>query len=88
MRCKICGKKIKWDKSKLYMVRIVPSTIQVIAGGSTKVFDAMDCERCGAQNLINVRETNVVHASKNDLTGNDIEQIFIDEDIDLKEDKK
>ena len=81
MRCKICGKRIKWDKSKLYMVKIVPSTIQIIAGGRTAVYDAMDCERCGAQNLINVRETNVIHASKNDLTGNHSEQIFIDEDI-------
>lgn len=79
MRCKICGKRIKWDKSKLYMVKVIPSAMQVIAGGSTKTFDAMDCERCGSQNLINVRETNIVHNYESKLTGNNIEQFYVDE---------
>lgn len=79
MRCKICGKRIKWDKSKLYMVKVTPSAMQVIAGGSTKVYDAMDCERCGSQNLINIRETNIVNNPESKLAGNNIEQFCVDE---------
>lgn len=77
MRCKICRKRIKWDKSKLYRVKITPSTLQMVAGARSTIYDAIDCERCGIQNIISVRET--------ELVGNDIEQVCADEMSDERE---
>jgi len=71
MRCKICGKRIKWDKSKLYRVKITPSTLQMVAGVRSTIYDAIDCERCGIQNIISVRET--------ELVGNNIKQDCVEE---------
>lgn len=76
MRCKICGKRIKWDKSKLYRVKITPSTLQMVAGARSTIYDAIDCERCGIQNIISVRETQLVET---ELAGNNIEQVCVDE---------
>ena len=74
--------KIKWDKSKLYRVKITPSTLQMFAGAKSTIYDAIDCERCGIQNIISVRETELVET---ELRGNNIEKVYIDEMLDKGE---
>ena len=86
MKCKICGKRIKWDKSKMYRVKIArpQSSItfhDLVFGSNTNVYDAIDCERCGVQKIISVRETNIVNDK---LSGNEIKQFEVDEMEDTK----
>lgn len=54
MRCKICGKKIKLNKDYTYMVRVTEEVFSFFK--SPRVFDAIDCPKCGTQNLLCVRE--------------------------------
>lgn len=52
IRCKICGKRIKLDKSKTYQTKIEENNI---FSRGLAIYDAIDCEKCGAQNLLGKR---------------------------------
>lgn len=54
MKCKVCGKKIKLNKDYTYMVRVTEEVFSFFK--SPRVFDAIDCPKCGTQNLLCVRE--------------------------------
>lgn len=47
-RCKVCGKRLNFDKTKRYEINKSPVV--------SKVYEAFDCERCGCQNIVNIRE--------------------------------
>ena len=46
-RCKVCGKRLNFDKAKRYEIKKT---------SITKTYEAFDCEKCGCQNIVNIRE--------------------------------
>ena len=54
-RCKICGKRLNFDKAKRYEITKDPVGLQWLTE-APKTFEAFDCEKCGCQNIVNIRE--------------------------------
>lgn len=57
MRCKVCGKRIKLSKSRKYLVI---ENKGVIDFSAKVVYEAFDCQACGCQNIVNIRENNKI----------------------------
>lgn len=53
MKCKICGQELKLKKDKRYMVR---KTEYNLFSHETTCYECVDCEECGCQNILNIRE--------------------------------
>lgn len=53
MKCKVCSKRIKLNKDYTYMVKVSRG---IFSFETPRVFDAIDCPKCGTQNLLCVRE--------------------------------
>ena len=53
MKCKVCGKELKLKKDKRYMVR--KTRIGLFTTEIT-CYECVDCEECGCQNVLNIRE--------------------------------
>ena len=53
MKCKVCGKRIKLNKDNMYMVKISEG---IFSFKTPRIFDAIDCPKCGTQNILCVRE--------------------------------
>ena len=49
-RCKVCGKRLNFDKAKRYEITKNPAT------EPPKTYEAFDCEKCGCQNIVSIRE--------------------------------
>ncbi len=58
MECKVCGTRIKPAKDEIYAAteRLTPMELLT---SKARVFDAIDCPRCGCQNLLAIREPRV-----------------------------
>lgn len=54
-RCKVCGKPLNLDKSRRYEIKKTPVGLQGLTE-APKTYEAFDCEKCGCQNIVNVRE--------------------------------
>lgn len=69
MKCKICGKEFELKKENKYL-----ATEKISAFGALKqlpkTFEAFDCPHCGCQNVINIREGEVI---KNEVEGSNRE---------------
>ena len=63
MRCKICKKIIKFEKEKKYTVEIGNVADKIL--NNCKVYEAIDCPKCGCQNLLGIRETNILPEKDN-----------------------
>lgn len=58
MKCRTCNKKIKLVAANKYMVQKAKGPFEALI--TPTVYEAFDCPKCGCQNIVNVRETNVV----------------------------
>ena len=54
MKCKVCGKKMKFRPEDRYVVKKIRSLVNV------DTYDAFDCKHCGCQMIVNERITSVV----------------------------
>lgn len=54
-KCKVCKHKFALSKEMLYVVQEVVCGVNIIVP-QTKMFDAVDCPKCGCQLLLNIRE--------------------------------
>lgn len=54
-RCKVCNKRLCFDKDKKYLIEKRPQGLNSLVEPKT-VYEAFDCECCGCQNIVNVRE--------------------------------
>ena len=54
MKCKVCGKRFKPNKDKTYMVMEDLWVLDCITKPA-RVIDAVDCPRCGCQQLLGIR---------------------------------
>lgn len=59
MKCKICGKRFKLIKENRYLATEKTGALAVLAKPS-KIFEAFDCPRCGCQNIVNIRDEEVM----------------------------
>ncbi len=55
IKCKICKYRFKLSKEMLYVAQETACGVSILPT-NTKMFDAVDCPRCGCQILLNVRE--------------------------------
>lgn len=51
MRCKVCGKKIKMQSDRRYEVNQTLGKDEPF-----RTYECFDCEYCGCQNIVNLRE--------------------------------
>ena len=58
IKCKICNKRFKALAQKRYEVIKVPAPLEVLVKNPI-IIEAFDCPRCGCQNIVNVRETEI-----------------------------
>lgn len=58
-RCNVCGEPLVLDKEKIYLVE---STIFFTK--ERCVYDAVDCEKCGCQNVLKERKKRVEDGRK------------------------
>lgn len=63
MKCKVCGKYFTPKKDAVYQVC---ETTGGLINAVLKVFDAIDCPRCGCQRVLGVRMSPFVPARKDD----------------------
>lgn len=49
-KCSVCGEPLVLDKEKTYLVK----DVNFFTGKKT-AFDAIDCEKCGCQNILKAR---------------------------------
>lgn len=54
-RCKVCNKRLCLDKDKKYLAEKRPQGLNSLVESKT-VYEAFDCEWCGCQNIVNIRE--------------------------------
>ena len=54
-RCKVCNKRLYLDKDKKYLIEKRPQGPSCLVEPKI-VYEAFDCEWCGCQNIVNVRE--------------------------------
>ena len=68
-KCKICGKRMKLKAADRYEVRIreqKSALVSAILMAEDTIAECFDCPRCGCQNLMQIRETNVVKGESDD----------------------
>lgn len=53
IKCNVCGKRLKPNKEDVYAVAERPSIADCLL--ARKVYEAMDCPRCGCQKVLNIR---------------------------------
>lgn len=63
MKCKVCGKRLRLRKSDRYEIKKIPTGLNCLVE-DVKVFEAFDCQRCGCQNIVGVREIGEVENEK------------------------
>lgn len=61
VRCKACGEKIDFSLARHYVVRHSDGLFSMVT-----YFDAFDCQKCGTQYIVGVRELE----AKGELDGN------------------
>lgn len=54
MKCNICGKRLEIRRTEVYMVKRIDYATALLSR-TEKVFDAVDCPRCGHQILLGER---------------------------------
>ena len=54
-KCTVCGKPLNMNKSKRYEIRKTPQGLTALTE-SPRVYEAFDCDHCGCQNIVNIRE--------------------------------
>ena len=59
MKCRVCGKKLKLIASNKYLVQVMPES-KLDMFSKINTYEAFDCTKCGCQNIMGIRETNVV----------------------------
>lgn len=62
-KCKVCGKRMKLRAADRYEVRVAEeSSILALAlyTNLSKTYEGFDCPHCGCQNLMQIRETDVI----------------------------
>lgn len=57
MKCKVCGKHLKIKKTLRYTVTKKPVGLNCLTQGTT-IYECFDCDKCGCQNIVNIREEN------------------------------
>lgn len=59
MRCKICGKRMKLKAENRQEIVKKKSLSEALTGsGNPLIIEAFDCNHCGCQNIVNIRECN------------------------------
>ena len=58
IKCKVCNKRFKAIAQRRYEVIKEPAPLEALTKTAT-IFEAFDCPRCGCQNIVNVRETEI-----------------------------
>lgn len=53
-KCSVCGTPLDLSKDKIYLVKDV-----AILTGRCVLYDAVDCEQCGCQNILKERKIRV-----------------------------
>lgn len=61
MKCKICGKRFKLIKENRYLAEEKIGALECLKKAS-KTFEAFDCPYCGCQNIVNIREGEVIES--------------------------
>ena len=58
MKCKVCGKRFKAIAENKY---IAIEKIGALEGltKAPKIFECFDCNKCGCQNIVNIREESI-----------------------------
>ena len=54
-KCKSCGKKFTPIKGAVYQVREESTLVEAIGGNTKKIYEAIDCPKCGCQKLLGIR---------------------------------
>ena len=72
-KCKICGKRMKLKAADRYEVRIEKEKLMLAMVSpplrtEPTIAECFDCPRCGCQNLMQIRETNVVKGEQQTVT--------------------
>jgi len=63
-KCKVCGKKFMPGKDQpVYLVGERLSVVEVMTK-MPKAYEAVDCPRCGCQNLLNIRMSEIPDAEE------------------------
>ena len=52
MTCNYCGNLILINKESVYKVTSVPTALEVLVGGKTRLYNAVDCPVCGCQHIL------------------------------------
>lgn len=60
MKCKVCSKRIKLIAAKKYLVAKEKGPLDFLTAQS--VYEAFDCPSCGCQNIVNIRENNIIES--------------------------
>jgi hypothetical protein len=55
VKCKICKHRFSLSKEMLYVAQEIACGVNIFTP-ATKMFDAVDCPKCGCQLLLNIRE--------------------------------
>ena len=58
MKCKVCGKHLALRSDRRYEVA------ELTDEDHLKVYECFDCEYCGCQNLMNIREVGICRYTK------------------------
>lgn len=56
-KCKVCGVRLIMHKDLRYEIVKYPVGLNVLTE-SPKIYECFDCQHCGCQNIVNVREGN------------------------------
>ena len=62
MICKVCKRRFTASKDNKYLVQKARSITDAIMTAPT-TYEAFDCPKCGCQNIVNVRESEVNYES-------------------------
>lgn len=66
-RCKICGKRMKLKAESRYEVRIKkPRSALSLTIEPDTIAECFDCPSCGCQNMMQIRETDILRGDQND----------------------
>lgn len=58
LKCKVCGKRFMPCKGRTYLVQEKLTGLAALSA-TEKVYDAVDCPRCGCQHLMGTRVPNL-----------------------------
>ena len=61
MKCKVCGKRFRLLAKNKYIALERTGPLEVLTKPA-KEFECFDCPVCGCQNIVNIREDNIIES--------------------------